>query len=162
MLQGRVKYGQIGRAHGAGVGGPEADVRGQYLVGRRDGARFRQTTGPCRRSCPFAYQHHARVVTVGPGGTGLNRSPVYVSRMVDDLEKESLIERRPHKLDRRRKVLHLSAEGRVLVDRMRDRAIELAAAVFKETPDERLQIMSVQSKRIAERLQLATSGRFVA
>lgn len=95
-------------------------------------------------------------------GTGLNRSPVYVSRMVDDLEKESLIERRPHKLDRRRKVLHLSAEGRVLVDRMRDRAIELAAAVFKETPDERLQIMSVQSKRIAERLQLATSGRFVA
>jgi DNA-binding MarR family transcriptional regulator len=95
-------------------------------------------------------------------GTGLNRSPVYVSRMVDDLEKENLIERRPHKLDRRRKVLHLSAEGRVLVDRMRDRAIELAAAVFKETPDERLQIMSVQSKRIAERLQLATSGRFVA
>jgi len=82
--------------------------------------------------------------------------------MVDDLEKENLIERRPHKLDRRRKVLHLSAEGRVLVDRMRDRAIELAAAVFKETPDERLQIMSVQSKRIAERLQLATSGRFVA
>lgn len=50
----------------------------------------------------------------------------------------------------------------MLVDRMRDRAIELAAAVFKETPDERLQIMSVQSKRIAERLQLATSGRFVA
>ncbi|MFW2342235.1 MarR family winged helix-turn-helix transcriptional regulator [Brevundimonas sp.] len=95
-------------------------------------------------------------------GTGLNRSPVYVSRMVDELEKADLVERRPHKLDRRRKVLHLSEEGQALFQKMRDRAIELAAEVFRETPAERLKIMSVQSKRIADRLHLVTAGRFVA
>lgn len=95
-------------------------------------------------------------------GTGLNRSAVYVSRMVDELEKIGMIERRPHKLDRRRKVLHLSAEGQVLFNKMRERAIELAADVFRETPDERLKIMSANAQRIADRLHLATSGRFVA
>ena len=95
-------------------------------------------------------------------GTGLNRSPVYVSRMVDELEKADLVERRPHKLDRRRKVLHLSEEGQALFQKMRDRAIELAAEVFRETPAERLKIMSIQSKRIADRLHLVTAGRFVA
>lgn len=91
-------------------------------------------------------------------GVGLNRSSVYVSRAMDDLEKAALIERRPHKLDRRRKVLHLSAEGQTLYARMRERAIELAAEVFREMPDERLQIMSTQAQRIADRLHLTPSG----
>lgn len=85
----------------------------------------------------------------------LHRSSVHVSRLIDEVELLGLVERRTHRFDRRSKVLYASDDGLVVYDRMRDRAIELAAEIFRDTPDERLTILSEQAARISQRLHLA-------
>lgn len=88
----------------------------------------------------------------------LNRSAVHVSRLVDELESEGLVERRAHQFDRRSKDLHPTEDGSVLYARMHERALQLAAEVFRETPEDRLDILSKQAVRISERLRLALSS----
>jgi len=85
----------------------------------------------------------------------LHRSAVQVSRLVDDLEALGLAERRAHRFDRRSKVLHPTEEGQAVYRRMRARAETLAAEIFRETPDERLDILSQRAVDISERLNLA-------
>lgn len=84
----------------------------------------------------------------------LSLSAVQVSRLVDDLETQGLVERQAHKFDRRSKDLHPTEAGREMYLRMRRRSVELAHEVFRETPDERLNILSAQAVRITERLGL--------
>ena len=84
----------------------------------------------------------------------LSLSAVQVSRLVDDLEGHGLAERRAHKFDRRSKDLHPTEAGQDMYGRMRRRSLELAQEVFRETPDERLNILSAQAVRITERLGL--------
>ncbi|MBU1324678.1 MAG: MarR family transcriptional regulator [Alphaproteobacteria bacterium] len=88
----------------------------------------------------------------------LDRSAVHVSRLVDELESEGLVERRAHRFDRRSKDLHPTEQGAGMYSRMRDRALHLAAEIFKETPDERLDALSRRAVRISERLRLALSS----
>lgn len=90
----------------------------------------------------------------------LHRTAVYVSRLVDDLERSGLVERRPHPFDRRSKRIWLSDEGQALIDRMRTHASMFAADVFRDTPDERLYALDVQAGRILERLHLIDTPLF--
>lgn len=85
----------------------------------------------------------------------LHRSAVQISRLADELEALDLIERRAHRLDRRSKALHPTEQGRTVYVRMRERAETLAAEVFRETPEERLDILSQRAVDISERLNLA-------
>ncbi len=88
----------------------------------------------------------------------LHRSAVHVSRLVDELEVQGLVERRAHRFDRRSKDLHPTEKGTAVYARMRERSVQLAAEVFRETPKERLDILSQQAVRISERLHLALTS----
>jgi DNA-binding MarR family transcriptional regulator len=58
----------------------------------------------------------------------LSADQPYVTLMVDDLEKQGLVERNPHPSDRRAKLVELTASGRAAAKR--------AAAILDEPPAE--------------------------
>lgn len=85
----------------------------------------------------------------------LGQSRVFVTRMVDDLEAAGLVDRTAHQFDRRRKMVRLSEAGSRLFQSMRERTLELAHEIFRETTDERLAVIDSQTVKIAQRLSLA-------
>jgi DNA-binding MarR family transcriptional regulator len=68
----------------------------------------------------------------------VERSMIDASTMVaviDDLEARGLAERRPDPVDRRRRAIHLTTQGRRTLERARKVAISTAAEVFEPLDD---------------------------
>ena len=85
----------------------------------------------------------------------LRISPSRMVAIVDELESRKLLERRPHQSDRRVRNLHLTSQGRELLDQ----AVQLAAQhelriTEPLTDDERAQLLDLL-ERVAASLDLA-------
>jgi len=66
----------------------------------------------------------------------LGVTPAIVTRQVQELEAEGLVRRSSSSRDRRRSLLHLTARGRRVFDRLHARAHELQAMVLDGLTDE--------------------------
>lgn len=83
---------------------------------------------------------------------GIGKSSVFVTRMVDHLEKDGLVERGQHQFDRRINVIRLTSEGKQAYERMKASAEALARDLFIQTPDERLDLLIANMRRMSTRM----------
>ena len=65
----------------------------------------------------------------------LDMQPISVARLIDRLEDQKLVERRPDPRDRRAHLLHLTPEGRALVDGLDDLRSEIAGDLLGEVEE---------------------------
>ena len=75
-------------------------------------------------------------------------------KLVDHLEKESLLKRCISETDRRVKHLHLSEAGKQVVVDIRSNAAELRKDILSDTSKEELEVTYAVLQRIRERLAL--------
>lgn len=71
----------------------------------------------------------------------LDIEPITLTRTVDRLEEAGLVERRADPADRRARLLFLTEEAQPTVERLRDLAAELNAAVFGSLTDPQLEAL---------------------
>lgn len=81
----------------------------------------------------------------------IGKSSVFTTRLVDDLQKANFVERVPHQFDRRINVVRLTSFGQNAYDRMKASADTLAQDLFRDTPDDRLQLLLGHLRRISDR-----------
>lgn len=65
----------------------------------------------------------------------LDMQPISVARLIDRLEEQKFVERRPDPHDRRAHLLHLTPEGRALVDGLDDLRGEIAGDLLGEVEE---------------------------
>jgi MarR family transcriptional regulator for hemolysin len=65
----------------------------------------------------------------------LDMQPISVARLIDRLEGQKLVERRPDPGDRRAHLLHLTPEGRTLVDGLDDLRNDIAAELLGDVEE---------------------------
>ena len=74
--------------------------------------------------------------------------------VVDSLEARGLVERRPHPSDRRSRILHITVDGRKVLDRATQHAIGLEQTVCADfSPDQRQKLLDMLA-RVADNLEL--------
>ena len=66
----------------------------------------------------------------------LDMQPISVARLIDRLEDQKFVERRPDPHDRRAHLLHLTPEGRMLVDGLDDLRNEIATDLLGEVEED--------------------------
>jgi|GEM_PF-4588246 len=88
----------------------------------------------------------------------IGKSSVFVTRLVDDLEKAGLAERGAHRFDRRVNVVQLTLAGREAYDRMKARADELAEDLFRDMADDRLELLLENLRRMSARTGFSLSN----
>jgi len=77
-------------------------------------------------------------------GDVLRIAPSRMVALVDDLDRRGLVERRRNDADRRAYALHLTTDGRRLLDQLRQLAADHATEMFAGlTPDQRDQLTSL-------------------
>lgn len=92
----------------------------------------------------------------------IGRSSVFTSRLVDQLERDGLVERAEHPFDRRVNKVRLTPAGVEAYERMKLRSSELSDTLFHDVPDDRLvqlaQAMRGLSANIGFRVDLDFPG----
>ena len=92
----------------------------------------------------------------------LDIQPISVTRMIDRLAQQGLVERRPDPSDRRAYLLHLTAEGRALVDGLDPLRQEIADDLLGDVEDEALSEMLAVLGTIRERARPAMADTALA
>lgn len=89
----------------------------------------------------------------------LQLSPSHVSRMIDRVESEGLVERRPDPDDRRASLVVISEAGRAVVDDFAPRLHRVLKTVFSETlTEDETDILVQQLARIAAAAESLVDG----
>lgn len=86
-------------------------------------------------------------------GLGIGRSPAAITRIVDELEAAGLVERQPHRFDRRLNMVAITAAGRDAAIAHEATLQKLALAAFRDESAERLSALSEVLRRVTRRLQ---------
>lgn len=97
-------------------------------------------------------------ISQGELAQAIGKSSVFVTRLVDDLEKAGLVERVAHRFDRRINVVQLTLSGREAYERMRTRAEELAENLFRETSDDYLRALLEHMRGMSSRTGFSLSN----
>jgi len=74
--------------------------------------------------------------------------------IVNGLEREGLVRRRPHGTDRRAVQVEATAAGRRLLDRARARRLELVASKLADVSDAELDVLERAAELLEERFRL--------
>ena len=81
-------------------------------------------------------------------GRGLGSGSAQVTALLDSLERAELLERRAHGGDRRRRWVHLTAEGIATVELLATQVRRLEAHVFGHLGDERTAALGGEAERL--------------
>src|SRR5215210_5408138 len=80
--------------------------------------------------------------------------PATMTGIVNGLEREGLVRRRPHGRDRRAVSIEATASGRRLLERARTRRIELVAARLDDVSEADLEVLQRAAELLEERFSL--------
>src|SRR5207249_3274829 len=89
----------------------------------------------------------------------LDLQPITLTRLVDRLCANGLIERRPDMADRRVKRLYLTAQARPLMDRLADLGHDLMGTVLEGFDGKTIERMIVELGGVKENLKTAIANR---
>jgi DNA-binding MarR family transcriptional regulator len=76
-----------------------------------------------------------------------------MTRIVDGLERAGLARRRPHPGDRRASIVAATAKGRRLMERGRDRRVDLVTGLLEDLPDDEVDAVDRAAAAIARALE---------
>lgn len=76
-----------------------------------------------------------------------------VTRLLDNLEKDGYVERRPHKTDRRTNLIYLTPKGRAVEKEVVDVLDETVSAITKDISDEEINRLRQIFRQINQNIQ---------
>ncbi len=89
----------------------------------------------------------------------LDMQPISVARLIDRLEDQKLVERRPDPRDRRAHLLHLTPEGRTLVDGLDDLRNEIATDLLGEVEEDAIRTVLDTLATVRDRIRSRKQDR---
>ena len=93
-------------------------------------------------------------------GTWLGVTKAHVTRLVDSLERDGLVERAASPVDRRTILVHITPEGRARLDAALPRHVEHLSALLRElTEDEKLVLIHLLARAREAMLEAAGEPR---
>lgn len=89
----------------------------------------------------------------------LDVQPISLARLIDRLEQQKLVERRPDHADRRAHLIHLTPEGRALVDSLDALRGEIAGELLDGIDDAAIATTLATLAELRERIRIARDER---
>lgn len=83
----------------------------------------------------------------------IGRSPAAMTRIVDMLEAAGMVERRPHKFDRRLNLVAITEAGRAAAHEYQELMRTIAQTAFRNESPDALAAFSATLRRVSERLK---------
>jgi len=127
------------------------------LLQKTEGGCCGVTLAQCHMLVETAKGEAGRPLGVGHLAQALGVDLSTASRVADGLVRQELLERAPSKVDRRRAVLSLTAQGRRLVDAINRAMDDYAARVLSALPSPRREQVLESLELLVEAMQQARS-----